>query len=478
MCNGEIIPKDSFKDECGVFGIYGDQDPGISRLTYYGLYALQHRGQESCGIAVSTGKNIEFHKGMGLVAEVFSDEILETLQGGISCGHVRYSTSGQSNISNAQPLVVKYWNGNLALAHNGNLVNAEELRKELEREGTIFQTSVDSEIIANLISRLDQGNIVEAIKKAMKIVKGAYALVLATRTQLIGIRDPNGIRPLSLGKKGNSLIFSSESCAFNTIGAQLLRDVEPGEIVVVDEDGLQSYFVDLPRKDKLCIFEYIYFARSDSNIRGKNIYMARRRAGEILFSEHPAKADVVISVPDSGTSAAMGYAQAAGIPFAEGLVKNRYVGRTFIQPKQSMRKIGVALKLNVLENIVRGKRVVLVDDSIVRGTTITELVEKLRIAGVSEVHLRVSSPPVTYPCYFGIDTPSKKELVGANLSINEIQKKLGVDSIGYLSLQGLIEAIGKEDNYCEACFSGSYPIDIPKERSKMAFAKEDFHVEI
>jgi len=424
---------------------------------------------------VSTREYIRYHKGMGLIAEVFNDEILKDLQGDIACGHVRYSTSGQSNISNAQPLVVKYRNGNLALAHNGNLVNAKELRSKLEDEGVVFQTSVDSELIANLIARLDQGDIVEAIKETMKIIKGAYALVIMTRTQLIGIRDPYGIRPLCLGKKGESLLLSSESCAFDTIGAQLIRDIEPGEIVVIDGNGIQSYFTDLPRENRLCIFEYIYFARPDSIMLGKNVYMTRRRAGEILFKEHPVEADVVISVPDSGTSAAMGYAQVSGIPFVDGLVKNRYVGRTFIQPKQKLREIGVALKLNVLESIVKGKRVVLVDDSVVRGTTITKLVEKLREAGVSEVHLRVSSPPVMHPCYFGIDTPSRKELIGANASIETIREKFGVDSIGYLSLEGLIEAVGGEKSYCEACFSGIYPLEVPQEGDKPVLAKEDLH---
>lgn len=466
MYNGVISAEDKLKEECGIFGIYGGDKQGLSRITYYGLYALQHRGQESAGIAVCSGGRIRHYKQMGLVSEIFNDDILEDLQGTIACGHVRYSTTGDSNITNAQPLVVRYRNGSLALAHNGNLVNAGELRKQLENDGVIFQTSIDSEVIANLLARLDRGDIIEAVKETMKRVRGAYALVIMTGSKLIGVRDQNGIRPLSLGMKDGSYVLSSESCAFDTIGARLIRDVEPGEIVVIDDKGLKSYFADMPGSNRLCVFEYIYFGRPDSIMDGKNIYMARKRSGAILFGEHPADADIVISVPDSGTAAAIGYSEASGIPFVEGLVKNRYVGRTFIKPKQRMREIGVTLKLNVLEDIVKGKRVVMVDDSIVRGTTSRRLVQMIKNAGATEVHFRVSSPPVQYPCYFGIDTPSKRDLIGANYTVEDIRDMIGADSLGYLSLEGLKEAVGRDIFYCDACFSGNYPMEVPVEGDK------------
>ncbi len=463
MYNGVMVPSDKLREECGVFGIYGEQEQGIARTTYYGLYALQHRGQESAGIAVSRDGIIKHYKQMGLVSEVFDDGILEELQGSMACGHVRYSTMGDSHVINAQPLVVKYKNGSLALAHNGNLVNAGELRQRLEKEGVIFQTSIDSEVIANLAARMDNGDILEAVKAAMDCIKGAYALIIMTGDRLIGVRDPNGIRPLSIGIKDGCYMLSSESCAFDTVGAKLVRDVEPGEIVVIDGGGLKSFFTQTGRNNSLCVFEFIYFGRPDSVMGGKNIYMARRKSGAVLYREHPADADIVISVPDSGTAAAIGYSEASGIPFVEGLVKNRYVGRTFIQPKQRLREIGVTLKLNVLEDMVKGKRVVMVDDSIVRGTTSRNLVRMLKNAGALEVHFRVSSPPVKHPCYFGIDTPSRKDLVGANLSIEDIRKKIEADSLGFLSLEGLNEVVNGNTGYCHACFSGDYPMEVPQE---------------
>ncbi|MGI6702962.1 MAG: amidophosphoribosyltransferase [Clostridia bacterium] len=458
MYNGLTVESDKLKEECGVFGVYGKEGDGLARTTYYGLYALQHRGQESAGIAVARDGKIMHHKQMGLVSEVFDDVLLEELEGSIACGHVRYSTVGDSHVINAQPLVVKYRNGSLALAHNGNLVNAVHLRGQLEQEGVIFQTSVDSEVIANLVARKDKGDILEAVKETMNCIRGAYALIIMTSARLIGVRDPNGIRPLSLGIKDGRYMLSSESCAFDTVGAKLIRDIEPGEMVVIDGDGLQSFYSDGPRANRLCVFEFIYFGRPDSVMGGKNIYMSRRRAGANLFKEHPADADIVISVPDSGTAAAIGYSEASGIPFVEGLVKNRYVGRTFIQPKQRQREIGVALKLNVLEDMVKGKRVVMVDDSIIRGTTSRNLVRMLKNAGAVEVHFRVSSPPVQHPCYFGIDTPDRENLVGANFTVEEIRDKIEADSLGYLSLEGLIEAVGDCREYCHACFSGNYPI--------------------
>lgn len=452
------IRDDKLHEECGVFGIYGKEGTGISRTTYYGLYALQHRGQESAGIAVAAGGKIKYHKQMGLVSEAFDDSILEGLEGSISCGHVRYSTVGDSHIINSQPLVVKYRHGSLALAHNGSLVNADKLRDGLEQEGVIFQTSVDSEVIANLVARKDRGDILGAVLETMDCIRGAYALIIMTGDKLIGARDPNGIRPLSIGRKGDFYMLSSESCAFDTVGAKLLRDVEPGEMVVIDREGLRSFHCSGPRTNSLCVFEFIYFGRPDSVMGGKNIYMTRRRAGVSLYRECPADADMVISVPDSGTAAAIGYSEASGIPFMEGLVKNRYVGRTFIQPRQRQREIGVALKLNVLEDMVKGKRVVMVDDSVVRGTTSRNLVRMLKNAGAVEVHFRVSSPPVQHPCYFGIDTPTRENLVGANLSVEEIRDRIGADSLGYLSLEGLLEAVGESTGYCHACFSGNYPM--------------------
>ncbi|MDD3297373.1 MAG: amidophosphoribosyltransferase [Firmicutes bacterium] len=458
MYNGVTVASDKPKEECGVFGVYGKEGEGLARTTYYGLYALQHRGQQSAGIAVAKEGNIMHHKQMGLVFEVFDDALLEELEGSIACGHVRYSTMRDSNVINAQPLVVKYRNGSLALAHNGSLVNAEDLRRQLEQEGVIFQTSVDSEVIANLVARKDKGDILEAVKDTMNCIRGAYALIIMTSDRLIGVRDPNGIRPLSLGIKDGRYMLSSESCAFDTVEAKLIRDVEPGEMVVIDKEGLHSFFCKGPKTNKLCVFEFIYFGRPDSVMGGRNIYMSRRRAGANLFKEHPAEADIVISVPDSGTAAAIGYSEASGIPFVEGLVKNRYVGRTFIEPKQRQREIGVALKLNVLEDMVKGKRVIMVDDSIVRGTTSRNLVRMLKGAGAVEVHFRVSSPPVQHSCNFGIDTPNRENLVGANLSDDEIRDRIEADSLGYLSLEGLIEAVGEGREYCHACFSGSYPI--------------------
>lgn len=458
MHNGINPKKDKLHEECGVFGVFGSKGQGLARTTYYGLYALQHRGQQSAGIAVAAEDGIKHHKQMGLVSEVFDDVLLDSLEGGIACGHVRYSNMSENHVINAQPLVVKYKNGSLALAYNGSLVNAQKLRNQLEQQGIIFQTSVDSEVIANLVARKDSGDILQAVKETMDCIKGAYALIIMTSDRLIGVRDPDGIRPLSIGIKDGNYMLSSESCAFDTVGAKLIRDVEPGEILVIDKEGLHSYYIKSSRVSSLCIFEFIYFGRPDSVMGGKNIYMARRRAGANLYKEHPADADIVISVPDSGTAAAIGYSEAAGIPFMEGLVKNRYVGRTFIQPKQRMREIGVALKLNVLQDMVKDKRVVMVDDSIVRGTTSGNLVRMLKDAGALEVHFRVSSPPVQYPCHFGIDTPSRDNLVGANYSVEQIRDRIEADSLGFLSIDGLIEAVGKDRSYCHACFSGSYPI--------------------
>ncbi|MDD3839384.1 MAG: amidophosphoribosyltransferase [Clostridia bacterium] len=454
---------DKLKEECGVFGIYDSEGAhDVAKMTYYGLYALQHRGQESAGIAVSDGDKIHYYKRMGLVPEIFDSEILDGLKGKIAVGHVMYSTQGTNYPVNAQPLVIKYRKGSIALAHNGNLVNADRLRSELEEEGIIFQTSVDSEVMANLISRFAKTSTVEkAIRKTMEIIKGAYALVMMTEDKLIGFRDPYGIRPLSIGKKVNSYILASETCAFDTVGADTIRDVQPGEIVVIDDQGIKSF---MPEKDcntALCIFEFIYFARTDSIMNGMSVYMSRKKAGRILAQEHPVDADLVIGVPDSGTTAAIGYAEQSGIKYGEGLIKNRYVGRTFIQPTQELREQGVDIKLNALKSMVEGKRIIMVDDSIVRGTTSGRIVDMLRRAGAKEIHMRISSPPVKYPCYFGIDTPERKHLIGAQRSVQEIEQLIGADSLAYISIEGLMETVDvRKCGYCKGCFNGIYPVEV------------------
>ena len=459
-------------EECGVFGIVGDAQTSAARATYYGLYALQHRGQESAGIAVSTAGGILHYKGMGLVAEVFDGKRLATLPGSMACGHVRYSTSGRSLVVNAQPLVVRYRGGDLALAHNGNLVNAPSLRDELEQEGAVFQTSSDSELIATLVARSDAMGTVEAVRSSMRRVQGAYALVIMTPYQLIGVRDPDGIRPLNIGRGDHCWMLASESCAFDAVGGTLVRAVEPGEIVTLDRRGVTSHPSGLARAERLCIFEFIYFGRPDSVIGTETMYAVRKRSGAVLAEEAPAQADIVVPVPDSGISAAVGYAEASGIAFAEGFVKNRYVGRTFIQPEQSLRATGVDLKLSVLADVVRGKRLVLVDDSIVRGTTILRLIRKLRAAGAAEIHLRIASPPVQYPCHFGIDMPSRGELIASNRTPSAICARVGADSLAYLSIGGLRAAVGGNGS-CDACFSGDYPMRVPDEGNKTSLeAKE------
>jgi amidophosphoribosyltransferase len=467
-----MINLDKLKEECGVIGIYAPGLDNISQLAYFGLHALQHRGQESAGIAVNTGGNIHYYKEMGLVQEVFSDDIIKRLQGDIAIGHVRYSTTGESYVINAQPLVVHHKGGGIALAHNGNLVNISEIRDKLEEEGVVFQTSIDSEIIANLIARYKKEGIETAIKETMKRIQGSYALVITMENKLIGVRDPHGLRPLCIGKIGEGYVISSESCAFNILNAEFIRDVEPGEIVIIEDNEIKSIQCGQPSKKSLCSFEFVYFARPDSVMDGRSIYMSRRIAGRILAQEHPVDADLVIAVPDSGTVAAIGYAEESNIPFGEGLIKNRYVGRTFIQPDQRMRELSVRLKLNVLKENVKGKRLVLIDDSIVRGTTSEKIVGILKSAGAKEVHLRISSPPVKYSCYFGIDTPTRKNLVGAVHSVEEIREMIGADSLGYLSIEGLIKSIGKEGKQlCTACFDGNYPMMVPKQGNKFLFEK-------
>lgn len=455
-------------EKCGVFGIYA---PGqdVARLTYYGLYALQHRGQESAGIAVSDGKRVQLYKGMGLVPEVFTEGTLHNLRGDLAIGHVRYSTTGSSHPVNAQPLVFRYVGGQLGLAHNGNLTNVTDLRSQLLSTGSVFQSSTDSEVIVNLIARYSQSPLEEALTKCMIDIKGAYSLVLLTEDKLIAVRDPHGFRPLCIGSLNGGYVVASESCALDSVGAKFLRDIEPGEIVVINGQGLQSLRA-LPAKRKAhCIFEYIYFARPDSTIDGFNVNRVRRKMGHQLAAEYPVDADLVIPVPDSGTASARGYAEATGIPFEEGLMKNRYIGRTFIQPTQDMRDLGVRLKLNPVREVLAGKRVVMVDDSIVRGTTSGKLVSMLRECGVKEVHMCLSSPPVIHSCYYGIDTSDEKELIAANLPLEEIRKSIGADALHYLSLESLLSIFGDyRDNFCTACFSGKYPVKVakPKEAGK------------
>ena len=457
------LEGDKFKDECGVFGIYSPEGFDVASITYFGLYALQHRGQESAGIAVGDGKDINCYKNMGLVSDVFNEKILADLKGMSAIGHVRYPTAGSNSINNVQPITAKYKLGSLAIAHNGNLVNADVIKELLEDGGTVFQTSSDTEVILHLIGRAAKKGIERAVVDAMQAVKGSYAIVIQTESKLIGARDPYGIRPLCLGKIDNSFVLCSESCALDTVGAEFIRDINPGEIVIIDENGIKSINFAEKTKCETCAFEYIYFARPDSTIDGINVYETRVRAGRMLFEENPVEADVVIGVPDSGIPAAVGFSRASGIPFEIGFIKNKYVGRTFITPSQEMRERAVSVKLNPLKVNVVGKRVVIIDDSIVRGTTSRKLVETLRKAGAKEVHFRISSPVVKYPCYFGIDTPYRSELIGARLTVEEISKEIGADSLGFLSIDALLDSLGKGKGFCLGCFSGVYPVSAPIE---------------
>ncbi len=449
---------DRLREYCGVFGIYG---PGldVARLTFYGLYALQHRGQESAGMAIADGWNIALHKGMGLVPEVFNDRVLAGLKGYLAIGHVRYSTTGASHPINAQPLVFDYRRGWIGLAHNGNLTNTESLRRRLAAEGAVFQTTTDSEVIVNLIARSGGYSLEEALEQCVWEVQGAFSLVILTENQLLAVRDPCGFRPLCLGELDQGLVVASESCALDTIGARFVRDVAPGEIVVLDRNGITSIQTKKRQTFAHCVFEYIYFARADSNIDGFNVNRVRRKMGEQLAREHRVEADIVLPVPDSGIPAACGYADGSGIPLEEGLMKNRYIGRTFIQPSQQLRDLSVRLKLNPIREVLAGKRVVLVDDSLVRGTTSGKIVRMLREAGAREIHLCLSSPPITCPCYYGIDTSNRKELIAAEKSIEEIREFTGADSLYYLSLEGLLSVFGDYGrHFCTACFDGRYPI--------------------
>ena len=461
----------SLHEECGVFGMYDLDGNDVASTIYYGLFALQHRGQESCGIAVSDtcgpkGK-VTVHKDMGLVNEVFTQDILDSMKGDIGVGHVRYSTAGASTRENAQPLVLNYVKGTLGLAHNGNLINANDLRKELEYTGAIFQTTIDSEVIAYHIARerLNSKTVEEAVKLAAKKIKGAYALVVMSPRKLIGARDPFGFKPLCIGKRDNAYILASETCALDTLGAEYVRDVLPGEVVTITpEKGIVSdTSLCLPKgQEARCIFEYIYFARPDSQIDGVGVYHSRIMAGRFLAIDSPVEADLVVGVPESGNAAALGYALESGIPYGKAFVKNGYVGRTFIKPKQSNRESSVKIKLNVLREAVEGKRIIMIDDSIVRGTTSDRIVRMLREAGATEVHVRISSPPFLWPCYFGTDIPEREQLIAYNRTIDQIREVIGADSLGYLEIPRL-EEIADGLSICKGCFTGKYPIEPPKE---------------
>lgn len=465
---------DSIHEECGVFGIYSEKTDDVATSAYYALYALQHRGQESCGIAVNDDGVITCHKNAGLVNEVFKQEELDALgQGQMAVGHVRYGTTGAGGIANAQPMVVNHIKGSMALAHNGNLTNAAELRSALEMNGSIFHSTSDTEVISYIITkeRIAAPSIEAAVFSAMYRLKGAYSLIIMSPSKLIAARDPQGFRPLCIGKKDGQILFASETCALHTLGAEYIRDVRPGEIVVVDKHGLRSIAGHCTDgKKALCVFEYIYFARPDSEIEGCSVHLARKKAGAFLAKEHPVEADVVIGVPDSGIDAAIGYAEESGIPYGLGFIKNKYIGRSFIQPTQAQRESDVRIKLNVVPSTVKGKRVVMIDDSIVRGTTSARIVKQLRDAGASEVHVRVSAPPFRHPCYFGVDIDSPDNLIANHHSLEEICKIIGADSLGYLSVDNVIHlADGCPLDFCTACFNGDYPIEPPKENAKSKF---------
>jgi amidophosphoribosyltransferase len=456
---------DKFKEECGVFGIFGH--PEASNLTYLGLYALQHRGQESAGITASDGVQIRQSRAMGYVNEAFNSDTLSKLPGRLAVGHVRYSTAGESRLSNAQPILIDSVHGQFAIAHNGNLVNAGELRDLLVRHGAIFQTNSDTEVVVHLFARARVDGVEAAVIEAISQVRGAFSFVMMTKDRMMGVRDPHGFRPLALGRLGDAWVFASETCAMDLIGATYVRDVEPGELVIVSEQGLKSikpFGVQPPSQQ--CIFEHVYFARPDSYVFGESVNEVRTEFGRRLARESGVEADVVVPIPDSGVCAAVGFAEASGIPMRMGLIRNHYVGRTFIQPQQSIRHFGVRVKLNPVRSILEGKRVVLVDDSIVRGTTSRKIVRMVRSAGAREVHMRVSCPPTISPCFYGVDTPRRSELIGATHTLEEIRKYLDADSVSYLSLDGLTGSVPRGTaNYCTSCYTGQYPVAFPRDEA-------------
>jgi amidophosphoribosyltransferase len=453
-----------FKEECGVFGIYGHTES--ANLTYLGLYALQHRGQEAVGIATSDGVRVQMHKALGYVADNFDEATINRLAGMSAIGHVRYSTAGDSGIKNAQPILIDCAHGEIAICHNGNLVNAQELREGLVREGSIFQTTSDTEVLLHLYARSKAATPEAALIESISQAQGAFSLVLLTKDRLIAVRDPHGFRPLTLGKLGDAYIVSSETCALDLIDAEWIRDIEPGEVFIVGPDGEKSIHPFPPARKAHCIFEHVYFARPDSYVFGQSVNEVRTELGRLLAREQSVAADVVVPVPDSGVCAATGFAEESGIPMQMGLIRNHYVGRTFIEPHQSIRHFGVRVKLNPVKSILNGKRVILVDDSIVRGTTSRKIVRMVRNAGASEVHMRISCPPTISPCFYGVDTPKKSELIGATHSLEQIREFIGADSIGYLSLDGLLSAVGPaRSSYCTSCYTGQYPVAVPQNES-------------
>ena len=459
-----MLPSDKFREECGVVAIYAN--PEAEKLAYLGLHALQHRGQESAGIVTSDGMALHMHKAMGLVADIFNEEALTNLHGTLAIGHTRYSTAGDSALLNAQPIMVQSNKGSMALAHNGNLVNAQEVRHRLESQGSIFQTNSDTEVIVHLIALSKEQTLPEAMADALRRVEGAFSLVMISPDRIFAARDPRGFRPLAMGRipaqpgqKQDTVVFASETCAFDLIGATFERDVKPGELVVIGPEGMTSRFYSPSGSQSSCIFEHVYFSRPDSLVFGRPVQESREELGRQLAREAPVDADIVVPVPDSGVTAAMGYSAESGIPFRFGLIRNHYVGRTFIEPRQNVRDFGVKLKLNPVRSLLEGKRVVLIDDSIVRGTTSKKIVRLIRNAGAREVHMRVSCPPTISPCFYGVDTPSKKELIAANNSVEEIREYIGADSLAYLSLEGMKKACGdgEKTTYCTACYTGVYP---------------------
>ena len=463
------LPFDKFRDECGVVAIYNN--PEASTLAYLGLHALQHRGQESAGIISSDTHTLHAHKAMGLVADIFTQPTLAKLPGIHAIGHTRYSTAGDSALLNAQPIMVDCNKGMIALAHNGNLVNANFIRNKLEQAGSIFQTTSDTEVVVHLIAQSKEQTLTEAIADALRRIEGAFSLVLMTRDRVFAVRDPRGFRPLCLGRRGEAHVLASETCALDIVGADFVREVEPGEMVVIDGSGVKSYRLFRPEAQRACVFELIYFSRPDSVVFGASVDSIRRRLGRRLSEEHPAEADIVISVPDSSNSAALGFSEQSGIPFELGLIRNHYVGRTFIAPHQITRDFGVNLKFNAVRRILDGKRVVVVDDSIVRGTTSRSLVAMLRGAGAREIHFRVSSPPIGWSCYYGIDTPNRRELIASSHTVEEIRKYLHVDTLGYLSMEGLRACVDRPDDHCYACFDGDYAVRFGEEMDKLALER-------
>ncbi|MEH7093653.1 amidophosphoribosyltransferase [Neobacillus vireti] len=447
-------------EECGIFGVFGHQD--AAQLTYYGLHSLQHRGQEGTGIVVSDGQKLTGVKGEGLVAEVFTTEAMKDLKGSAAIGHVRYATAGGGGYENVQPLLFHSQTGSLALAHNGNLVNANSLKYQLESQGSIFQTSSDTEVLAHLIRRSGYPHLKDQVKNALAMLKGAYAYLIMTETELMVALDPHGLRPLSLGCLGDAYVVASETCAFDVVGAEYIRDILPGELLIINENGLTSERFAISTTKAICTMEYIYFSRPDSNIQGINVHTARKNMGKQLAVEAPFEADVVTGVPDSSISASIGYAEATGIPYEMGLIKNKYVGRTFIQPSQTLREQGVKMKLSAVRGVVEGKRVVMVDDSIVRGTTSRRIVNLLKEAGATEVHVVISSPPIKNPCFYGIDTSTKEELIASDKSVEQIRELIGADSLTFISVEGMMKALGQEgtNGYCLGCFTGNYPTEI------------------